>query len=150
MVFSVNFLSREWKDLYPFSVYVHGYRAVLPPLPDQAGCTIMNSMEKALEILLHDLKQKVETVLEDVEAEFILYGSRARGDFDQDSDIDVAIIVPGLTRELKDRILEAVAEVEFEYSRAISTLVFSKNEFDRLYDRERRIALDIRREGIAL
>jgi len=110
----------------------------------------MNSMEKALEILLHDLKQKVETVLEDVEAEFILYGSRARGDFDQDSDIDVAIIVPGLTRELKDRILEAVAEVEFEYSRAISTLVFSKNEFDRLYDRERRIALDIRREGIAL
>jgi predicted nucleotidyltransferase len=107
-------------------------------------------MEKALETLLHDLKQKVEAVLEDVEAEFILYGSRARGDFDHDSDIDVAIIVPGLTRELKDRILEVVAEVEFEYSRAISTLVFSKREFDRLVERERRIAVDIRYEGIAL
>ena len=126
------------------------HRAVLPPLPDQAGCTIMNSMGNELETLLHELKQKVETVLEEMDAEFILYGSRARGDFNQDSDIDVAVIVPGLTRELKDRILEAVAEVEFEYSRAISTLVFSKNEFDRLYDRERRIALDIRREGIAL
>jgi hypothetical protein len=52
--------------------------------------------------------------------------------------------------ELKDRILEAVAEVEFDHSRAISTLVFSKREFDGLYDRERRIALDIRHEGIAL
>jgi predicted nucleotidyltransferase len=85
-----------------------------------------------------------------INAEIVLYGSRARGDFDQDSDIDVAVIVSGLTREKKDQILEAVAEVEFDHSRAISVLVFSKAEFDSLYDRERRIALDIKHEGIAL
>ncbi len=110
----------------------------------------MNPMEIELENLLHDLKQKLETVLEDIEAEIVLYGSRAKGDFDQDSDIDVAVIVPGLTREKKDQILEAVAEVEFDHSRAISALVFSKSDFDRLYERERRIALDIKHEGIAL
>ncbi len=110
----------------------------------------MNPMEIELETLLHDLKQKLETVLEDIEAEIVLYGSRAKGDFDQDSDIDVAVIVPGLTREKKDQILEAVAEVEFDHSRAISALVFSKSDFDRLYERERRIALDIKHEGIAL
>jgi len=48
----------------------------------------MISMGNELETLLHELKQKVETVLEEVEAEFILYGSRAKGDFDHDSDID--------------------------------------------------------------
>lgn len=110
----------------------------------------MNPMEIELETLLHDLKQKLETVLEDIEAEIVLYGSRAKGDFDQDSDIDVAVIVPGLTREKKDQILEAVAGVEFDHSRAISALVFSKSDFDRLYERERRIALDIKHEGIAL
>ncbi len=110
----------------------------------------MNPMEIELETLLHDLKQKLETVLEDIEAEIVLYGSRAKGDFDQDSDIDVAVIVPGLTREKKDQILEAVAEVEFDHSRAISALVFSKSDFDRLYERQRRIALDIKHEGIAL
>ena len=110
----------------------------------------MNPMEIEFETLLHDLKQKLEPVLEDMEAEIVLYGSRARGDFDQDSDIDVAIIVPGLTREKKDQILEAVAEVEFDHCRAVSALVFSKSDFDRLYDRERRIALDIKHEGIAL
>lgn len=110
----------------------------------------MNPMEIEFEALLHDLKQKLETVLEDIEAEIVLYGSRAKGDFDQDSDIDVAVIVPGLTREKKDQILEAVAEVEFDHSRAISALVFSKSDFDRLYERERRIALDIKHEGIAL
>jgi len=110
----------------------------------------MNPMETELETLLHDLKQKLETVLSDVQAEIVLYGSRARGDFDQDSDIDVAVIVPGLTREKKEQILEAVVEVEFDHSRAISALVFSKSDFDRLYERERRIALDIKNEGIAL
>lgn len=110
----------------------------------------MNPMEIEFEALFHNLKQKLETVLEDIEAEIVLYGSRAKGDFDQDSDIDVAVIVPGLTREKKDQILEAVAEVEFDHSRAISALVFSKSDFDRLYERERRIALDIKHEGIAL
>ena len=110
----------------------------------------MISMETDLATLLNDLKQKVESLLEDVKTEIVLYGSRARGDFDQDSDIDVAVIVPGLTREKKDQIFEVVAEVEFDQSRAISVLVFSKSEFDRLYQRERRIALDIRHEGIVL
>jgi len=119
-------------------------------LPDLVGYTIIVTMEKELQSLLQDLKRRVETVLEDTEAEIVLYGSRARGDFDQDSDIDVAVIVTVLTREKKDQIFEMVAEVEFDHSRAISVLVFSKSEFDRLYQRERRIALDIRGEGIVL
>ena len=107
-------------------------------------------MERALETLLRDLKRNVEIVLGSREAEFVLYGSRARGDSGRDSDIDVAIIVPDLSPGLKDRILQAVAEVELDHLRPVSVLVFAKREFDRLFERERRIALDIRREGIVL
>jgi hypothetical protein len=83
-------------------------------------------------------------------ARLILFGSRARGDFTGESDIDLAIIVPGLTRELKNDILNKVADIELKYLTPLSTLVISEEDFDTLKKRERRIALDIEREGIPL
>jgi predicted nucleotidyltransferase len=80
----------------------------------------------------------------------ILFGSRARGDYDSESDMDIAIIVPGLTRKLKDEILGKVADLEIEYLMPLSTLVLSEDEFETLKRKERRLALDIEREGISL
>jgi predicted nucleotidyltransferase len=80
----------------------------------------------------------------------VLFGSMARGDYHDGSDMDVAIIVHGLTRRLKGRILDEVAELELEHHTPLSVLVFSDEEFNRLKKRERRIALDIEREGISL
>ena len=80
----------------------------------------------------------------------VLFGSRARGDYGDDSDVDVAIIVKGLTRELKKQVLEAVAEFELEYLFPLSALVMSEDDFNHLKMRERRIALDIEKEGIVL
>ena len=62
----------------------------------------------------------------------------------------MAILVRGLTREMKNRILEEVAEFELEHLLPISALVLSEDEFIHLKMRERRIALDIEREGIPL
>lgn len=80
----------------------------------------------------------------------ILYGSKAREDFDFASDMDVAIIVRGLTRNLKNEILDMVAEIELKHLTTLSTLVLSEEDFMFLKKRERRIALDIEREGILL
>jgi predicted nucleotidyltransferase len=80
----------------------------------------------------------------------VLFGSMARGDYHDESDIDVALIVRGLTRELKGRILEEAAELELEHHTPLSVLVLSEEEFNRLKKRERRIALDIEGEGIPL
>jgi predicted nucleotidyltransferase len=99
---------------------------------------------------LKELKVSLKRLLGDLLVRFVLYGSRARGDYEAESDIDVAIIVKGLTRELKNQILDKVAEIEFEYLTPLSTLVLSEEEFELLKKRERRIALDIEREGIPL
>lgn len=101
-------------------------------------------------LALKELKSVLSTLLDERLLRFVLYGSRARGDYDAESDIDVAIIVKGLTRELKNQILDKVAEIEIEYLTPLSTLVLSEEDFEILKKRERRIALDIEKEGIPL
>ncbi|MGB9627115.1 MAG: nucleotidyltransferase domain-containing protein [Thermodesulfobacteriota bacterium] len=100
--------------------------------------------------ILEELKRSLKRVFGDQILKMILFGSRARGDDEEESDIDVALIVRGLTPKLKDRILDEVADFEFKHDIPLSVLIFSEEEFDRLKKRERRIALDIEREGILL
>lgn len=99
---------------------------------------------------LEKLKSSLKGFLGDSLVNFMLYGSKARGDYDQESDIDIAIVVKGLTRELKNQIIDIVAGIELEYLTPLSTFVLSEDEFKYLKRRERRIALDIEREGIPL
>jgi predicted nucleotidyltransferase len=100
--------------------------------------------------ILRELKRSLESFLGDQLVSMVLYGSMARGDYHDASDIDVAIIVRGLTRRLKGQILDEVARLELEHHMPLSILVFSDEEFNHLKKRERRIALDIEREGISL
>jgi len=100
--------------------------------------------------VLAKLKESLNNLLGDKIVKMVLYGSRARGDYDSESDIDVAIIVRGLTRDLKNQILDSIAAIEIEYLTPLSTLVLSEEDFDALKKRERRIALDIEKEGIPL
>ena len=107
-------------------------------------------MEKQREKQLGELKGSLENLLAPHTFKMILFGSRARGDHLDNSDVDVAILVRGLTREVKNRILERVAEIELAYLLPIAVVVLSEEEFDHLKKRERRIALDIDSEGIPL
>jgi hypothetical protein len=103
-----------------------------------------------MEQILVELKKRIEKIAGDSLIKMVLYGSRARGDYDDESDTDIAIIVRGLTRELKHQILSGVADIEFDYLQPLSTLIMSEEDFHYLLNRERRIALDIEREGIPL
>jgi hypothetical protein len=99
---------------------------------------------------LKELKDNLNNLLGDRMFKMILFGSRARGDYDDESDIDVAIVVRGLTREMKHQILDQVAEIELKYLLPISAFILSEDEFDHLKKRERRIVLNIEREGVPL
>jgi len=103
-----------------------------------------------MEKILVDLKKSVQEIVGDHLIKMVLYGSRARGDYNEDSDTDIAIVVRGLSREMKHRMLSRVADIEFEYLRSLSTLILSEEDFLLLKNRERRIAADIEREGVPL
>lgn len=97
---------------------------------------------------LRELKGALKLFLGDRLVRFVLYGSKARGDYHSGSDLDVAIVVKDLTTVLKHQVLDKVADVEFKYLLPVSTLVLSEEDFNNLKERERRIALDIERDGI--
>lgn len=80
-----------------------------------------------------------------------LFGSRARGDAEPDSDVDLAVVIRGLTEaertEAMDRAFEAWRAVGRD-GPLLAALVWSEDEHAQRLARERRIALDIEREGI--
>ena len=107
-------------------------------------------METSVRRILLVLKLRLERLLGSNLERLVLFGSRARGDYDRSSDIDVAIIIHESSREQRDRILREVAFVEFEYCRPLSTLILTEEELERLRGRERRLAQDLDREGVAI
>ena len=78
-----------------------------------------------------------------------LYGSWARGEAHEHSDIDVAAVIEGLSvNEWREAVGDGW-ETQCATDIVLSTFVVSGERFDELLRRERRIAADILREGIA-
>jgi predicted nucleotidyltransferase len=100
--------------------------------------------------LILKFKNSIEALIGSDKVKLFLFGSKARGDADRHSDIDIAIIVKKLTRKQKNQILEEVANFEFENIMPLSTLILSEEEYEYLKKRERAIAHDIENKGIRL
>ena len=67
----------------------------------------------------------------DPTAEVMLYGSRARGDFREESDWDVLVVVEGEAGTgVEQRFRHALFYVELAHGVAISTMVKSREEYN--------------------
>ena len=90
-----------------------------------------------LNSLLSELTQAYRLVYGDSLVKVILYGSYARGDYDQDSDIDVVALVDGqreiLQQQLK-RVWDTAWELELEYETIVSPTVIPYQEFLKYQD----------------
>ncbi len=69
----------------------------------------------------------------DPKAQVVLYGSRARGDFRNDSDWDILIILSlAETEAIKKRIRDELYLAEIDHNKAISSLIYSKKTWNNL------------------
>lgn len=74
---------------------------------------------------------KQEVLKIDRNAEVILFGSRARGDYRKDSDWDFLILLnQPLTKDLKEFILDKLYDLELQTDSVISTIIHTKTEWE--------------------
>lgn len=87
-------------------------------------------MDKKKQQILKLIKSAINK--KNPEAEVILFGSRAREQEKKNSDWDILILlnIPFVDRKTEKELREEMFEVELETGEAISTFVFSKNDWE--------------------
>lgn len=80
----------------------------------------------------------------------VLFGSRARGDADPDSDMNVLVVVDDVSRELEDYIFECAWQAGFEHGIVLVPVVFSRNDWENGPERYSLLAEAIRSDGVYL
>ncbi len=79
-----------------------------------------------------------------------VFGSRARGDSDEYSDLDVFILVEQIDEESEQKIRDIVWEVGFENFMVISALIFTRYEVENTPLRSSQIVHNIQEDGIRI
>jgi predicted nucleotidyltransferase len=79
-----------------------------------------------------------------------LFGSRARGEGHEHSDIDIALIVDADGRARRHALYDLAFDVGHAHGVELAPLVLEEERFQELRNRERLIAHDIDSEGIPL
>lgn len=98
--------------------------------------------------IARELKSRLSSLVELLD--FKVFGSRARGDADEYSDMDVFFEVESLDSELKEKISNIVWEVGFDNYTVISPLIFTRDELENSPLRSSPIVEAIAEEGVAV
>ena len=81
--------------------------------------------EQAVRRFVSNVKKKLKKHLLEIK----IFGSKVRGDFSQDSDIDILIVLIKRDKKLIDSIYDILLDVELEYDSKISLTIFSHSEY---------------------
>ena len=100
--------------------------------------------DKYLELFIQKVKDKFGDELQRI----ILFGSRARGDNDPNSDYDLILIFHNVIPEVKEAILELEGEMLYQYNVVFSS--FPLTELDLSRKRFYPFIMNVRKEGIML
>jgi uncharacterized protein len=79
-----------------------------------------------------------------------LFGSRARGQGNEYSDVDLALIVSDGVRARRHEVYDLAFDIGFAHGVELAPLVIEASQLRRLRDRERLLAIALDSEGIPL
>jgi uncharacterized protein len=106
-------------------------------------------MNDKLKKTLKYLKQELITIYNKDLASVILYGSQARNDFTDNSDIDILILLNNETKPIEEirKINSILSNISLKFNWLISCVFMSKKR----YKKEKSpLVLNIKKEGIIL
>lgn len=100
-----------------------------------------------LKEILSEFKKEISKLYGKRLKKVILYGSWARGDEDEDSDIDILVVLKGEVIPGKeiDRMIDIITEINLKYNLLIAVYPISENKYLKINSP---LLINIRKEGI--
>ena len=80
----------------------------------------------------------------------LLYGSAARGQLAEGSDIDLLVVLPQVTWEIEKQVVKRCFQAELQCGRVISAACFTAGELTETPLRASPFVLNAHKEGVAL
>ena len=101
-------------------------------------------------LALRRFRRALEEALAGDLVEVKLFGSKARGDAREDSDVDVLVIISSGDWRICDVVYGIATDILLETEVCISPKVISRKEYNHLYDMENSFIKNVIREGITV
>ena len=100
-----------------------------------------------LKKILSEVSDALKRLYKDNLAEIVLYGSYARNDYTENSDIDLLVVLYRLDSPGKeiDKIVDVIYDINLKYNILISVVPVSKEDYKNINSP---LLLNIRNEGI--
>jgi predicted nucleotidyltransferase len=106
---------------------------------------ISKTEKEALEKLVATIKNQWEG------ARVKIFGSKVRGDFDEESDLDILILLPfEVSNEMRRSIINIIFEINLQFDTNISGLIMSEKEWQSKMLSILPIHEEIEKEGVEL
>jgi len=102
---------------------------------------------ETIEAELGEFLEEIESNYSNAITQVILFGSVARGDFTEDSDIDVLVVCDNNKAELKSKLIGTACDLLLKYGKYISVKVYDLNRFQYLRHLETPFFKNVLKEG---
>jgi len=110
------------------------------------GSHLSRKEQHAVEIF----SERMKALLMDNLVSIKLFGSKVRGDFNADSDIDILIVVKEKDFHLREKIYDVLLDIDLEFDPRISLKIFSEKEITINKQLKSPFIFNIEREGVTL
>ncbi|MBU4360442.1 nucleotidyltransferase domain-containing protein [Candidatus Parcubacteria bacterium] len=100
--------------------------------------------------MLRVFKQKINLSFKSDKPNLILFGSKARGDFNSNSDLDLLVLLQKNTLKKKNLISDFATELALKFDIDLSPHTYSKKEFEYLSNLQTPFTQNIKKEGMRI
>lgn len=109
-------------------------------------------MPETISKIIYEFSVQLRKLLENDLSKVILYGSYARGDFQENSDVDVMVLVkisPEEIEKIEESIFDLAFDIELEHGIHISPIIKNEEQFEYWVD-VLPFYRNVRNEGVEL
>jgi uncharacterized protein len=79
-----------------------------------------------------------------------LFGSYARSEADEESDVDVAVVLERADWSTRREVIDLATDAGLPFDLRISPTIFDRKTYEHWREQERPLVMDIERDGVAL